>query len=219
MKKDKELGLKVHKHLEELGIETPMFYTSTTAEEKIQTISEHIKICMETLGLNLFDDSLIDTPNRVGKMWVNEIFSGLDYNNFPKITVIDNKMKYDEMVLVANIAAHSACEHHLIQVSQEVSIAYIPDKKVIGLSKLSRIAKFFAQRPEVQERYTAQVFEALKFLLETENIAVSVKGKHYCMIARGVEDSNAITITNKFGGAFKEDSSTRNEFLNSIKDC
>lgn len=217
MKKDMTLGLKVHDYLCKLGIETPMNMARIAQHRQVDEIADHIKGCMEVLGLDLRDDSLKDTPDRVAKMWVYEIFSGLDYQNFPKITVIENKMKCDEMVLVKNITAHSSCEHHLITVSQSVSIAYIPARKVIGLSKLARVAKFFAQRPEVQERYTSQVFETIKFLLETDDVAVSVKGKHYCMISRGVEDDNSETITNKFGGSFKKDPETRHEFLNCIR--
>lgn len=216
MKKDAELGEKVSVHLSSLGVETPMQYQHYTKEVKLEVISKAIANCLNVLGLDLSDDSLIDTPNRVAKMWVNEIFSGLDYTNFPKITVIDNKMNCDEMVLVKNMTAHSSCEHHIITIAQNVSIAYIPNKKVIGLSKLARIAKYFAQRPQVQERYTSQVFETIKFLLETDDVAVSVSGQHYCMIARGVEDSTASTITNKLGGVFKNDPSTRSEFFKSI---
>jgi GTP cyclohydrolase IA len=217
MKTDYALGLTVRKHLIELGIETPMVPYDTPHEVKLRTISNAIHECMTVLGLDLTDDSLADTPNRVAKMWVNELFSGLDYTNFPKITCIENKMKYDEMVLVSNISAMSSCEHHLITVDQNVHIAYIPGKKVVGLSKLPRLAKFFARRPEVQERFCAQVFETLKFLLDTDDVAVSVVGKHYCMSARGVEDVNAVTTTNKLGGVFKTDPATRSEFFKGIK--
>ena len=217
MKKDKELGLNVHNHLKNLGIETPMRMDRIAPHLQIEAIAENIRDCMQILGLDLADDSLQDTPDRVAKMWVNELFSGLDYANFPKVTAIENKMKYDEMVLVSNITANSSCEHHLITVEQKVHIAYIPKDKVIGLSKLSRIAKFFGQRPEVQERYCAQVFETLKYILETDDVAVSVVGRHFCMIGRGVEDTNAITTTNKFGGSFKENQSTRLEFLQTIR--
>jgi GTP cyclohydrolase IA len=217
MKTDYDLGKKVGEHLVSLGIETPMVPYDTPHEVKLRTISNAIHECMTVLGLDLTDDSLMDTPNRVAKMWVNEIYSGLDYANFPKVTTIENKMKYDEMVLVSGITANSSCEHHLITVDQTVHIAYIPKDRVIGLSKLSRIAKFFGQRPEVQERYCAQVFETLKFILETEDVAVSVIGKHYCMIGRGVEDINAVTTTNKFGGCFKENPASRAEFIQSIR--
>jgi GTP cyclohydrolase I len=217
MKKDANLGYIVGNHLRSLGIETPMVYhmveSIPTDDQKITEIASRIKGCMTVLGLDLNDDSLHDTPNRVAKMWVHEIFSGLDYKNFPKITVIDNKMNCDEMVLVKDMTAISSCEHHLITVDQTCSIAYIPDRKVIGLSKLARVAKFFANRPEVQERYVAQVFETIKFLLETDNVAVSVKGKHYC----GVEDINAVTVTNKLGGLFKTDAACRNEFFKCLE--
>lgn len=216
-KTDKSLGLRVNEHLQQLGIETPAILTPYSNEDKIIFLKQHFTDIMRILGLDLTDDSLADTPNRVAKMWVNELFRGLDYANFPKITVIDNKMKCDEMVLVKNISTYSSCEHHIITIDQKVHIAYIPDKKVIGLSKMPRVAKFFAQRPQVQERYTAQVFETLKFLLGTDNVAVSVSGRHYCMIARGVEDNNAVTTTTKIGGLFKTDSACRSEFFASIK--
>lgn len=217
MKTDITLGMKVHEHLKGLGIETPMTSNIPKKEEQFLTIQKNIKESMEVLGLDLTDDSLIETPKRVAKMWINELFSGLDYSNFPKVTAIENKMQYDEMVLVSNITANSSCEHHLITVEQKVHIAYIPKDTVIGLSKLSRIAKFFGQRPEVQERYCAQVFETLKYILGTEDVAVSVEGRHFCMIARGVEDVNAVTTTNKFGGSFQTNPSTRSEFLASIR--
>lgn len=218
MKTDYELGKRVGEHLQSLGIETPMHnYGDLTKEQQIANIASCIELSMKTLGLDLTDDSLHDTPNRVAKMWVNEIYSGLDYRNFPKVTTINNKMNYDEMVLVGNITANSSCEHHLIQIEQTAHIAYIPKDKVIGLSKLSRIAKFFSKRPEVQERYCAQVFETLKYILGTEDVAVSVTGRHFCMIGRGVEDINAMTTTNKLGGSFKNDAHTRSEFLSSIK--
>lgn len=219
-KVDFELGKKVQAHLQSLGIETPMnlYGNNLTSQQKIEELRDHFTDIMNILGLDLTDDSLADTPNRVAKMWVNELFSGLDYANFPKITVIENKMECDEMVLVKNISTYSSCEHHIITIDQKIHIAYIPDQKVIGLSKMPRVAKFFAQRPQVQERYTAQVFEALKFLLETENVAVSVSGRHYCMIARGVEDNSAVTTTTKIGGLFKNDPACRAEFFSSIKD-
>lgn len=217
MKTNYELGLKVNEHLKSLGIETPMITDIPSKDVQFTKIKANITECMEILGLDLTDDSLIETPKRVAKMWVNELFGGLDYHNFPKITVIDNKMNCDEMVLVKDISTYSSCEHHIITIDQIVHIAYIPDKKVVGLSKLPRVAKFFAQRPQVQERYTAQVFETLKFLLGTENVAVSVNGKHYCMVARGVEDINASTTTTKLGGLFKTDSACRAEFFSSIK--
>lgn len=217
MKTDYELGLKVNEHLKSLGIETPMIENKISKDIQFTTIQSNIKNCMEILGLDLTDDSLIDTPKRVAKMWINELFSGLDYHNFPKVTAIENKMNYDEMVLVSDICCNSSCEHHLITVDQVAHIAYIPKDKVIGLSKLSRIAKFFGQRPEVQERFCAQVFETLKYILETDDVAVSVVGRHYCMIGRGVEDINAVTTTNKFGGSFQTNPSTRSEFLSSIR--
>jgi GTP cyclohydrolase I len=171
---------------------------------------------MVALGMDLSDDSLIDTPTRVAKMYVNEIFQGLDYNKFPKCTTVQNKMNYDEMVIEKGITAISSCEHHFVTIDQKVAIAYIPKDKVLGLSKLNRVSKFFAQRPQIQERYAEQVFHALEYILGTEDIAVVVRGKHYCVAQRGVEDSSSLTITSKLGGVFKSDSAVRKEFMDLV---
>lgn len=216
MKTDAALGQKVRDHLVRWGVETPVVESSlsgTTKEEKISEIENSFRHIMEVLGLDLSDDSLVDTPKRVAKMYVQEIFSGLDYSNFPKCTAVDNKMRYDEMVVERNITAISSCEHHFVTIDQKVDIAYIPNKKVLGLSKLNRIAKFFAQRPQIQERYVEQVYHALEFILETENIAVVVNGKHYCVAQRGVEDTSSWTTTSKLGGAFKNNPNVRKEFM------
>lgn len=214
-KKDPELGYKIHQFLISHGVETPTDENRlhVDSEIKLKTIRENVHNIMITLGLDMTDDSLIDTPSRVAKMYVNEIFSGLDYHNFPKCTTVENKMGYDEMVVEKNVTCISACEHHLITIDQTATIAYIPSSKVLGLSKLNRIAKFFAQRPQIQERYTEQLYFALSYILETENVAVMVRGKHYCVAARGVEDTSSYTVTSKLGGVFKTDQSTKNEFL------
>lgn len=217
-KTDYELGLKVQEYLTAKGVETPVVNDKLEASDKnkMSKIERHVRAIMETLGMDLSDDSLVETPNRVAKMYVQEIFSGLNYRNFPKCTAVDNKMKYDEMVLERNITAISSCEHHLVTIDQKVDIAYIPSQKVLGLSKLNRIAKFFAQRPQIQERYAEQLFHALEFILETDNIAVVVKGKHYCVAQRGVEDTSSFTITSKLGGKFKSDSALRKEFMDLV---
>lgn len=214
-KKDPELGYKIHQFLISQGVETPTDENRlhVDSEIKLKAIRENVHNIMITLGLDMTDDSLIDTPSRVAKMYVNEIFSGLDYHNFPKCTTVENKMGYDEMVVEKNVTCISACEHHLITIDQTATIAYIPSSKVLGLSKLNRIAKFFAQRPQIQERYTEQLYFALSYILETENVAVMVRGKHYCVAARGVEDTSSYTVTSKLGGVFKTDQSTKNEFL------
>jgi GTP cyclohydrolase I len=187
-----------------------------TDKIKIAKIEKNVRAIMETLGMDLADDSLIETPARVAKMYVQEIFRGLNYENFPKCTAVDNKMKYDEMVLERNITAISSCEHHLVTIDQKVDIAYIPKDKVLGLSKLNRLAKFFAQRPQIQERYAEQLFHALEYILDTQDIAVVVKGKHYCVAQRGVEDTSSYTITSKLGGKFKSDPSLRKEFMDLV---
>lgn len=218
MKTDYELGKQVHEHLKAKGVETPVIEEKLNVPDKrkLAVIEKNIRSIMETLGMDLSDDSLVETPTRVAKMYVQEIFQGLNYANFPKCTAVDNKMKYDEMVLERNITAISSCEHHLVTIDQKVDIAYIPKDKVLGLSKLNRIAKFFAQRPQIQERYAEQLFHALEFILEAEDIAVVVKGKHYCVAQRGVEDTSSYTITSKLGGKFKSDPALRKEFMDLV---
>ena len=146
-------------------------------------------------------------------MYVREIFSGLDYGNFPKISVIDNKMAVDEMVTVSGISVTSTCEHHFVTIDGTAKVAYIPKDKVIGLSKINRIVRFFAQRPQVQERLTQQVLVALQTLLSTEDVAVSISATHYCVKSRGIMDSGSATSTTSLGGSFKKNPQTRNEFL------
>jgi GTP cyclohydrolase I len=146
-------------------------------------------------------------------MYVDEIFSGLDYLNFPKITVIDNKMGVEEMVKVSDISLTSTCEHHFVTIDGSARVAYIPGNKIIGLSKINRIVRFFAQRPQVQERLTQQILVALQALLETDDVAVTINAVHYCVKSRGVMDSNSKTRTTALGGAFKSDGNTRAEFI------
>jgi len=215
MKTDKELGKKIHNYLISLGIETPMDKKSTYPVDddyKIGQITHHISKIMGVLELDLSDDSLSDTPNRVAKMYVNEIYRGLNYNNFPKITTIENKMDAG-MVVEKNIKSMSSCEHHLITIDGSACVAYIPNKKVIGLSKLNRIVDFFSRRPQVQERLTNQIWYTLSYLLGTEDIAVYLDAVHYCVRSRGIEDANSSTITNKLGGSFKTDPACRAEFM------
>ena len=150
-------------------------------------------------------------------MYVKEIFSGLDYGQFPKITVIENKMKVDEMVKVSDISFTSTCEHHFVTIDGLAKVAYIPNSTIIGLSKINRIVRFFAQRPQVQERLTQQILVALQALLETENVAVSIHATHFCVKSRGVMDMNSETSTTALGGNFKTNVHTRAEFLHSRK--
>ena len=171
---------------------------------------------METLGLDLSDDSLEDTPRRVAKMYVNEIFYGLDYSNFPKCTKIENKMgRTGSFVLEKNINVQSNCEHHFVVIDGFCHIAYIPNKTVLGISKLNRIVQFFAKRPQVQERLTEQIRATVQFVAQTEDVAVYVDAQHFCVKSRGIEDQNSRTVTLSVGGVFADDGSeTRREFLN-----
>jgi GTP cyclohydrolase I len=209
-------AMKVRKALLDRGLETPLLKTVLSAEEKQERIKAHFIDIMQTLGLDLQDDSLADTPRRIAKMYVSEIFSGLDYANFPKLTVIENKMRVDEMIMVKTIDLASTCEHHFITIDGTASVAYIPSEKVIGLSKINRIVRFFAQRPQVQERLTEQILVALQTLLDTDDVAVNITATHYCVKARGIMDSNSQTTTTALGGAFKKNTDTRKEFLLSL---
>ena len=204
----------VKQTLVEKGLETPLIETNLSSEEKYARIRGFFSEIVATLGLDLTDDSLAETPHRIAKMYVDEIFSGLDYSNFPKIAVIENKMQVDEMVKVSNIDLTSTCEHHFVTIDGRATVAYIPNDKIIGLSKINRIVGFFAQRPQVQERLTQQVLIALQTLLETDNVAVSITATHYCVKSRGVKDVNSDTSTTALGGIFKSNVHTRAEFFN-----
>ncbi|MFC1701159.1 GTP cyclohydrolase I FolE [Pseudomonadota bacterium] len=204
----------VRNTLIEHGLETPMIETGLSSEEKYRRISENMLQVLETLGLDLSDDSLAETPHRIAKMYVHEIFSGLDYRHFPKLSLIDNKMGANEMVKVNKIDLTSTCEHHFVTIDGYAKVAYIPKDTIIGLSKINRIVRFFGQRPQVQERLTRQILVALQVLLDTRDVAVSIDATHYCVKSRGVMDSNSTTSTTALGGCFKENIHTRAEFLN-----
>ncbi len=208
-----EAALMVRNALLAKGLETPMVDTGLTQQAKYDRIRSAMETILETLGLDLTDDSLTETPHRIAKMYVKEIFSGLDYAAFPKISLIENKMGTQEMVKVSRIDLTSTCEHHFVTIDGFAKVAYIPAGKIIGLSKINRIVRFFAQRPQVQERLTQQVLVALQTLLDTEHVAVSIQATHYCVKSRGVMDSNSETTTTALGGCFKENIHTRAEFL------
>jgi GTP cyclohydrolase I len=212
-KTDPELGQQIHEHLVKMGVETPTKDNSLDRKEKIEVIEAHFNGIMRALGLDLEDDSLMDTPKRVAKMYVNEIFWGLDYDAFPKCTTVANKMNYDEMVVERNVNVQSNCEHHFVIIDGLATVAYVPNEKVLGLSKINRIVEYFAKRPQIQERLTEQVFHALCYILETENVAVMIDAQHYCVKSRGVEDTGSSTVTTKLGGGFKTDPAARAEFL------
>jgi len=214
-----KLGEKIHQYLLEIGMETPISknWLNRDSDFKLEEIEKSFKDIMTSLGLDLTDDSLQDSPKRVAKMYVKEIFSGLDYSNFPKCTTIINKMKYDEMVLVKDIKVSSSCEHHFVTIFGKAFVAYIPDKNVIGLSKINRIVEFFSRRPQVQERLTEQIYYTLAYILGTPDIAVLIDGEHFCVKSRGVEDVNSSTVTSKLGGRFKSEPELRAEFMGLIK--
>lgn len=213
IKTDPHLGQKVHEYLVSVGVETPVTKNGLSSKEKIDKIEDNFNQILDTLGLDRRDDSLLDTPKRIAKMYVNEIFWGLDYEAFPKATVVENKMKYNEMVIVKNISVQSNCEHHFVVIDGLASVAYVPKEKVLGLSKINRIVEYFAKRPQIQERLTEQVYHALSFILETEDVAVMIDAQHYCVKSRGVEDTGSSTITSRLGGGFKSDHKARTEFL------
>lgn len=195
---------------------TPMQPNNLNEEEKIRRIAENFEQIMLTLGLDLKNDSLKETPRRVAKMYVREIFAGLNPSTFPKLTSIDNALDYNEMITVKDISIISVCEHHFVTIDGKATISYIPRKKVIGLSKINRIARFFARRPQVQERLTKQIADCLTQALDTPDVAVSITAKHYCVVQRGVEDAASVTVTSDLRGAFQEDARTRSEFLHVI---
>ena len=209
----------VHEALVARGLETPLRAPAREMDDdtRRQLIAGHMTEIMQLLNLDLEDDSLAETPQRIAKMYVNEVFSGLDYANFPKITLIENKMKVDEMVTVRDITLTSTCEHHFVIIDGRATVAYIPKDKVIGLSKINRIVQFFSSRPQVQERLTQQILLALQTLLGTNNVAVSIDAVHYCVKARGIRDAPSATPTTSLGGLFKSSQNTRQEFLRSVR--
>lgn len=189
--------------------------SSEKKSDKINTIAFYFRKIMETLELNLDDPSLRDTPERVAKMYVNEVFKGLDESNFPKISFFGNHYKYDEMVLIKNINLFSYCEHHFVPFFGTVSIAYFPKNRVIGLSKINRIVQFIASKPQVQEKLTMELGHVFMKLLNTEDIAVAIEAKHLCVASRGIGDTNSLTNSNFFSGKFRK-SKVQNQYLNSI---
>lgn len=200
------------------SIETPMKKDAfvMTNEEKIKKIESHFKEIMETLGLDLTDDSLKGTPQRVAKMYVKEIFSGLDPANKPSAKLFENKYQYNQMLVEKDITFYSNCEHHFVPIFGKAHVAYISNGKVIGLSKLNRIVQYFAKRPQVQERLTVQIAKELQTVLKTEDVAILIDAKHLCVSSRGVQDHNSATVTSFYGGKFASET-TKQEFLKYIE--
>lgn len=204
----------VRNALIEKGLETPMSGIKLSRDEKYTRIRDAMTQVATALGLDLKDDSLQETPHRIAKMYVDEIFSGLNYESFPKISLIKNKMNTEEMIKVKAVKVISTCEHHFVTIDGLANVAYLPGKKIIGLSKINRIVSFFAQRPQVQERLTQQILVALQTLLDTRDVAVFIDATHYCVKARGIMDASSRTETSALGGRFKSDQSLRDNFLN-----
>lgn len=185
-------------------------------DEKIEKIKSHVHEIMHTLGMDMTDDSLMGTPNRVAKMYVNEIFGGLDPKKKPKASTFENNYKYGEMLVEKNITVYSTCEHHLLPIIGRAHVAYISSGRVVGLSKMNRIVNYYAKRPQVQERLTMQIVKELQIALDTEDVACIIDAKHLCVNSRGINDIESSTVTSEYGGKFKEES-VRKELLNYIK--
>ena len=220
MKTDKTLGQEVKNHLARHNVESPInfdVYNETSSKEKIDFISSKMTEILTMLGFDLTNDSVTDTPSRVAKMWVSEVMSGLDYDNFPKVMTFENKFDSTSMVVERNVKSMSLCSHHLVTIDGKCTVAYIPNKKIIGLSKIPRVINFFSRRPQEAERLTLQIYHALQYILDTDDIAVYVTGVHYCVKSRGIEDAGADTVTSHLGGAFKTNPDLRKEFFDAIK--
>jgi len=198
--------------------ETPMRNDAfkLTNEEKIDIIKDDVRHIMETLGLDLSDDSLNGTPMRVAKMFVKELFGGLNPDRKPNASTFQNKYKYGEMLVEKNISVYSTCEHHFLPIVGKAHVAYISNGTVVGLSKMNRIVDYFAKRPQVQERLTIQIVKELQTVLNTQDVACVIDAKHLCVNSRGIRDIDCSTVTSEFGGKFKEEK-TRREFLDYIK--
>lgn len=200
------------------SLDTPMrkdaFKLNDT--QKIKIIADHFKQIMHTLGLDLTDDSLKDTPLRVAKMYVKEAFSGLNPDNKPQATLFENKYQYNGMLIEKDITLYSYCEHHFVPIIGKVHVAYIPNKKVIGLSKINRLVQYYAKRPQVQERLVNQIAEGLKAALNSDDVAVVIDATHLCVCSRGIKDTNSSTITAHYSGKFK-DEKLKMEFITLIK--
>ena len=215
--KDKEQVQIVGDNHYSSSIETPLRVDAfeKSDEEKIKNIQHHFKMIMQEMGLDLTDDSLSGTPYRVAKMYVEELFYGLNPANKPKLSTFENKYGYKKMLVEENITIDSACEHHFLPIVGHAHVAYIPKDKVIGLSKINRLVNYYARRPQVQERLVLQILNDLQQVLDTKDVIVSVTAKHLCVSSRGIKDQKSLTTTLEYGGCFSE-TATRNEFLKII---
>jgi GTP cyclohydrolase I len=213
---DPVLGGEIALYLNERGVESPF---STKIQSLVPTavtydmIRQNVESILSLLGLDLNNDSIARTPERVAKMFIEEAFRGLDYSNFPRCTTIENHMKVDEMIIVRDISVQSMCEHHLVAFTGNACVGYIPKTRLLGLSKFNRVVDFFSRRPQVQERLTEQVYHALSYILDTDDVAVVIECAHHCVKLRGVRDVNSETVTSKMGGRFLSKPEARAEFL------
>jgi GTP cyclohydrolase I len=208
------LNIEYRKAATELSINPDAFELSET--EKINKIEYHFAQIMRTLGLDMYDDSLRDTPSRVAKMYVKEMFSGLNPDNYPEISLFDNKYGYQKMLVEKDITLYSYCEHHFVPIIGKVHVAYIPDQQVIGLSKINRLVQYYAKRPQVQERLTIQIADALKEILHHHDVAVVIEADHLCVASRGIKDTSSKTMTAIYSGQF-ENAAIKQEFLSYLK--
>jgi GTP cyclohydrolase IA len=215
---EKELFELIGDNHQMTSAETPMRPDAfiKTDQQKMSTIEKHFHIIMEEMGLDMTDDSLKGTPHRVAKMFIQEIFSGLNPANKPKISVFENSYRYDKMLVEANISFNSTCEHHFLPIIGKAHIGYVSSGKVIGLSKLNRIVDYYSRRPQVQERLIMQIFNELKSVLDTEDVIVVMEAKHLCVSSRGIKDESSFTSTIQYGGIFNE-KENRNDFFNLIQ--
>lgn len=220
---DSNLGNLIANHLTKIGVQTPITENKLTEQEKLHKLESNFKEVLEILGLDLTDDSLIDTPKRLAKMYLNELCYGLKPETFPKCTVVDNKFNYNDLI-IEKCTIKSLCEHHFVYFGtshnpQELGcwVAYIPKDKVLGLSKINRIVNYFSRRPQIQERLAHQIAESLKYILNTDDVAVVIKAQHFCVLTRGVEDENGFTVTSSLHGLFMKEQSLRQELMSLVK--
>lgn len=214
-KTDPVLGQEIKQYLAKHNVESPIDfqkYNALSVKEKEAKITDLMTEVLNTLGFDLSNDSVEGTPRRVAKMWVSEVMSGLNYDNFPRIMTFENKFEAAGMVVEKDVQSMSLCSHHLVTIDGSATVAYIPNEKVIGLSKINRVVEFFSRRPQEAERLTLQIFYALEYILGTSDIAVYLNGVHYCVKARGIMDSSSSTSTVKLGGKFLTDPQVRSEF-------
>lgn len=215
---DEELFDLIGDHHQMTSAETPLRADAfkKSDKEKIETIENHFYHIMQEMGLDMSDDSLRGTPHRVAKMFIQEIFSGLNPDNKPKLSVFDNSYHYDKMLVEADISFNSTCEHHFLPIIGKAHIGYVSSGKVIGLSKLNRIVDYYSRRPQVQERLIMQIFNELKSVLKTDSVIVVMEAKHLCVSSRGIKDESSFTSTIQYGGIFNE-KENRNDFFNMLK--